>query len=167
MTKNFMKIVQKLQFTYPDASVKDVQAAGEVFSPQKRASTTSKHEISLLFYFCWKILPFWIREFRIQIWIHWSNWIRIQTGSETLVFWPYAGVLTIVMLLLDRCNESITYTTHGDFTFLDNLEPLLERLGLPLDHNLSIYLQYNKRLPNFPLQKKNAIFTFRQHFLPI
>ena len=26
-----------------------------------------------------------------------------------------------------RCNESITYTTHGDFTFLDNLEPLLER----------------------------------------
>lgn len=26
-----------------------------------------------------------------------------------------------------RCDESITYTTHADFTFLDNLEPLLER----------------------------------------
>ena len=26
-----------------------------------------------------------------------------------------------------NCNETITYTTHGDFTFLDNLEPLLER----------------------------------------
>lgn len=26
-----------------------------------------------------------------------------------------------------KCDESITYTTHADFTFLDNLEPLLER----------------------------------------
>ena len=25
------------------------------------------------------------------------------------------------------CNQTITYTTHGDFTFLDNLEPLLDR----------------------------------------
>jgi len=25
------------------------------------------------------------------------------------------------------CDESITYTTHADFTFLDNLEPLLDR----------------------------------------
>lgn len=28
-----------------------------------------------------------------------------------------------------RCDESITYTTHADFTFLDNLEPLLDRLA--------------------------------------
>lgn len=26
-----------------------------------------------------------------------------------------------------RCFESITYTTHADYTFLDNLQPLLER----------------------------------------
>lgn len=26
-----------------------------------------------------------------------------------------------------KCHESITYTTHADFTFLDNLIPLLER----------------------------------------
>ena len=26
-----------------------------------------------------------------------------------------------------NCNESLTYTTHGDFSFLDNLEPLLAR----------------------------------------
>lgn len=26
-----------------------------------------------------------------------------------------------------RCHESITYTTHADYTFLDNLVPLLER----------------------------------------
>jgi len=31
-----------------------------------------------------------------------------------------------------NCNESITYTTHGDFTFLDNLEPLLARWNGPL-----------------------------------
>lgn len=27
-----------------------------------------------------------------------------------------------------KCHESITYTTHADYTFLDNLVPLLERL---------------------------------------
>ena len=36
-----------------------------------------------------------------------------------------------------NCNESITYTTHGDFTFLDNLEPLLERWQGPL--SVSVY----------------------------
>ncbi len=35
---------QKLQFTYPWASIKDVQATGETFSTQKRTSSTSKHE---------------------------------------------------------------------------------------------------------------------------
>ena len=32
-----------------------------------------------------------------------------------------------------NCNQTITYTTHGDFTFLDNLEPLLERYILDSD----------------------------------
>lgn len=26
-----------------------------------------------------------------------------------------------------KCHETITYTTHADYTFLDNLVPLLER----------------------------------------
>jgi hypothetical protein len=48
---------QKLQFTSPKASIKDVQATGEAFGPQKSRSSTSKHEISELFsifvvYFC-------------------------------------------------------------------------------------------------------------------
>ncbi|XP_076046664.1 beta-1,4-glucuronyltransferase 1-like [Oratosquilla oratoria] len=30
------------------------------------------------------------------------------------------------------CNESVTYTTHGDFTFLDNLVPLVERWRGPI-----------------------------------
>jgi hypothetical protein len=37
---------QKLLFSYPYASINDVQATGEAFSPQKRTSSTSKHEIS-------------------------------------------------------------------------------------------------------------------------
>jgi hypothetical protein len=42
------------------------QAAGEAFSPQKRTSSTSKHELSLLFfYICGSFLPTWIR-IRIQ-----------------------------------------------------------------------------------------------------
>lgn len=31
-----------------------------------------------------------------------------------------------------ECYETITYTTHGDFTFLDNVVPLLERWRAPL-----------------------------------
>ncbi|XP_066905595.1 beta-1,4-glucuronyltransferase 1 isoform X3 [Halyomorpha halys] len=31
-----------------------------------------------------------------------------------------------------RCWESITYTTHADYTFLDNLEPLLDRWRGPI-----------------------------------
>lgn len=31
-----------------------------------------------------------------------------------------------------RCNESITYTTHGDVSFLDNIIPLVERWDGPL-----------------------------------
>jgi hypothetical protein len=33
----------------------------KAFSPQKRTSSTSKHEISVLFYFCGSFLPSWIR----------------------------------------------------------------------------------------------------------
>jgi hypothetical protein len=38
-------IDQKLQFTFPLASRKDVQTTGEAFSPQMRISSTSKNEI--------------------------------------------------------------------------------------------------------------------------
>lgn len=31
-----------------------------------------------------------------------------------------------------RCHETITYTTHADYTFLDNLIPLLERWNAPV-----------------------------------
>jgi hypothetical protein len=37
---------QKLQFTYPLASIKDVQVTKEAFSSQKRTSSTSEHEIT-------------------------------------------------------------------------------------------------------------------------
>jgi hypothetical protein len=47
--KKLIFFYQKLQFTYPRASIKDAQAKGQVFSPQKRTSSTSKHENSVLF----------------------------------------------------------------------------------------------------------------------
>jgi hypothetical protein len=40
---------QKLQFTYPSASMKDKQATGVAFGPQKRTSSTSKHEFFQFF----------------------------------------------------------------------------------------------------------------------
>lgn len=36
-----------------------------------------------------------------------------------------------------KCNESITYTTHGDYRYLDNLVPLVDRWKGPV--SLSIY----------------------------
>ncbi len=42
-----------MQFTYPKASIKDVQATGEVFIPQKTTSSTSKLKFSSLL---WVIL---------------------------------------------------------------------------------------------------------------
>ncbi len=67
-----------------------VHATGEPFSPQKRTSSTSKHDFFLLFfYFCVSFLPSWIR-IRFQIRIHWPDWIRIPSGSgsETLLTIP-------------------------------------------------------------------------------
>jgi hypothetical protein len=55
MTNNWKKITagkkikgfldQKLQFTYPEASIKNVQVTEEAFCSQKRPSNTSKHEL--------------------------------------------------------------------------------------------------------------------------
>ncbi len=42
-----------MQFAYPLASIKDSQATGEAFSPQKRTSSTSKDENSVLFSIFW------------------------------------------------------------------------------------------------------------------
>ncbi len=71
MTKNWKKnkteiffffFDQKLQFPYPQASIKYVQVIEEVFSSQKRPSNTSKHELlPFFFYFCGSFLPSWIR----------------------------------------------------------------------------------------------------------
>ncbi len=47
--------MQKLQFTYHKASLKDVKAIGEAFSPQKRTSRTSKYEIFDIFLFLYVI----------------------------------------------------------------------------------------------------------------
>ncbi len=54
--KNLIFLNQKLQFTYPQAFIKDVRATEEAFIPQKRTSSTSKREFSeLLFLFLWVI----------------------------------------------------------------------------------------------------------------
>jgi hypothetical protein len=64
MTKNWQKITaekklnffyQKLQFTYPQASIKYVQVTEEAFSSQKRPSNTTKHELLQFFLLLWVI----------------------------------------------------------------------------------------------------------------
>ncbi|CAK9826892.1 Beta-1,4-glucuronyltransferase 1, partial [Anthophora retusa] len=51
---------------------------------------------------------------------------RAQRG-DYWVLYNYVPMSTTV-----RCWESVTYTTHADYTFLDNLEPLLERWRAPI-----------------------------------
>jgi len=45
----------------PKGSIKEAQATGEAFSSQKRTSSTSIDENSVLFYFFGSFLPSWIR----------------------------------------------------------------------------------------------------------
>jgi hypothetical protein len=51
--KSLVFFYQSFQFTYP--SIKDAQATGKSFSPQKRTSSTSKHEIFYFILFLWII----------------------------------------------------------------------------------------------------------------
>nr|XP_022900071.1 beta-1,4-glucuronyltransferase 1-like isoform X2 [Onthophagus taurus] len=53
--------------------------------------------------------------------------LRIQQRGE---YWVFYNLLTSKRTFAQF--ESITYTTHGDFTFLDNLPPLLERWRGPI-----------------------------------
>jgi hypothetical protein len=48
-TENFFGYFLQIAIYSFSASKKDVQATGEAISPQKRISSTSKHEISKLF----------------------------------------------------------------------------------------------------------------------
>lgn len=51
---------------------------------------------------------------------------RAQRGD----YWVLYNYVPMSMTV--RCWESVTYTTHADYTFLDNLEPLLERWRAPI-----------------------------------
>jgi hypothetical protein len=52
---NFYFLDQKLQFTFPLASVKDAQATGEAFSPQKR---TALPNMKILYFFLFLCIIF-------------------------------------------------------------------------------------------------------------
>jgi hypothetical protein len=54
--KNIFFFDQKLQFTYPEASIKCVQVTEEACSSQKRPSNTSKHEFFLLLWVIFALL---------------------------------------------------------------------------------------------------------------
>ncbi len=59
---------QKLQVSYPQAFIKNIQVTEEAFSSQKRTSSTSKHEISKFFLLLWVIFGL-LDPNPIRIWI--------------------------------------------------------------------------------------------------
>ena len=50
---------------------------------------------------------------------------QVSFASQRGSYWVLENYIPAAMSF--RCDESITYTTHGDFTFLDNLEILTSR----------------------------------------
>jgi hypothetical protein len=69
-----------------------------------------------------------------------QNW----TSCDDLTSAPFIGQRGPYWVLYNyirpltsfRCSESVTYSTHSDFTFLDNLKPLLERWKGPVSIGL-------------------------------
>jgi hypothetical protein len=57
---------QKLLFTFPYASIKDAQATGDAFSPQKENIQHLNMKFIYFFYFCGSFLPSWIRIQRLK-----------------------------------------------------------------------------------------------------
>ncbi len=53
--KNAIFFDQKLQFTYPHATIKDVQATGEAFSPQREHPTRQNINFLNFFLYLWDI----------------------------------------------------------------------------------------------------------------
>ena len=50
---------------------------------------------------------------------------RAQTEQRSSNYWAFYNYIRAEKKF--RCNETLTYTTHGEYTFLHNLEPLLKR----------------------------------------
>ncbi len=65
----------------PKASIKDSQATEEAFSPQKRTSSTSKHEISKFFLLFWAIFPLLDPDTD-----SWPDWIQSRIPDPK--HWP-------------------------------------------------------------------------------
>uniref|UniRef100_A0A182NEN0 Beta-1,4-glucuronyltransferase 1 n=1 Tax=Anopheles dirus TaxID=7168 RepID=A0A182NEN0_9DIPT len=69
-----------------------------------------------------------------------------------------------------RCHETITYTTHADYTFLDNLVPLLERWNAPVPkHNQVLDTPYNcsLALPYFNVSVAQLYKTQKKLLYPV
>uniref|UniRef100_A0A182J7K7 N-acetyllactosaminide beta-1,3-N-acetylglucosaminyltransferase n=1 Tax=Anopheles atroparvus TaxID=41427 RepID=A0A182J7K7_ANOAO len=69
-----------------------------------------------------------------------------------------------------RCHETITYTTHADYTFLDNLAPLLERWNAPVPkHNQVLDTPYNCSLaiPFFNVSAGQLYKTQKKLLYPV
>ncbi len=118
MTKNWKKITAekkikiflnlKLQFTYPQASIKYVQVTEEAFSSQKRPSNTSKHELlQIFFYFCGSFLPSWIR-------IHWPDWYGSNPDPDPK---PCAWVLLLGLVYGTHYPQVTGHTYFWQFCY--------------------------------------------------
>jgi hypothetical protein len=70
-------LIKNWNLPIPKTSIKDFLAPEEAFSPQKRTSSTSKHEISSFFSILWVMFalldPVSGSGFLIRIRIHWPD----------------------------------------------------------------------------------------------
>jgi hypothetical protein len=101
MTKNRKKFTaEKKIFTYPWASIENVLVTEEAFSPKKRSSRTSKHEISKCFILLWVIFALLDRSGYGS-----SDLIESETLEET----PHIPYIQFENLIIFLLSENIFY----------------------------------------------------------
>ncbi|XP_015116957.1 beta-1,4-glucuronyltransferase 1 [Diachasma alloeum] len=77
----------------------------------------------------------------------------------------------VPMTMAVKCWETLTYTTHADYTFLDNLEPLLERWRAPVSiamhapgYDFQTTVDSIKYLRNCGSELVSQLVTFHVYF---
>lgn len=110
--------------------VEEIPAIGDVIEVWNSSSLAYLSDIRYYLYcvFVWFLKFYWLNCFRKQTGcFDKSTEMSFERRGNYWILKNY-----IVANKVFQCHESVTYTTHVDFTFLDNLEPLLLRWMAPI-----------------------------------
>jgi hypothetical protein len=167
MNKNWVKFyswnfycvffIKNCNFTYPSASIKDVQASGKVFIPQKRTFSTSK--LNFLHY-CWSFWPSWIRilipilnadpaDPDTQHWKTYVYYLALKDSGRRAETWFYAGSGS-----QNLTRNSFLYSDHNRYHLM--LPMALKTSPIQTDRAASMVAS-TRRWPTGKTKKRNLV----------